>query len=55
MDFRLMRLAVIGTPPRFEASDYDDWETNCDNPGWGSKDLVPLLRKVRKSMLKTDI
>ncbi len=30
------------------ASDYGDWETVYQNPGWGSKDLIPLLRKVRK-------
>ena len=30
------------------ASDYDDWETVYKNPGWGSKDLIPLLRKVSK-------
>ena len=30
------------------ASDYDDWETAYKNHGWGSKDLIPLLRKVRK-------
>lgn len=28
------------------ASDYDDWEKVYENPGWGSKELVPLLRKV---------
>ncbi|KAN0140567.1 hypothetical protein V8E53_001776 [Lactarius tabidus] len=28
------------------ASDYDDWETVYKNPGWGSKDLIPLLRKI---------
>ena len=33
---------------RPSASDYDDWETVYKNSGWGSKDLVPLLRKVRK-------
>jgi choline dehydrogenase-like flavoprotein len=33
---------------RPSASDYDDWETLYKNPGWGSKDLIPLLRKVRK-------
>ena len=32
---------------RPSASDYDDWETVYHNPGWGSKDLIPLLRKVR--------
>ena len=33
---------------RPSASDYDDWETVYKNPGWGSKDLIPFLRKVRK-------
>ena len=32
---------------RASASDYDDWETKYSNPGWGSKDLIPLLRQVR--------
>ncbi|KAH7337542.1 GMC oxidoreductase-domain-containing protein [Rhizoctonia solani] len=27
---------------RGAASDYDDWDT----PGWGSKDLIPLLQKI---------
>jgi len=31
---------------RPSASDYDDWETVYKNPGWGSKDLIPLLRKI---------
>ena len=31
---------------RAAASDYDDWESVYDNPGWGSKDLIPLLKKV---------
>ncbi|KAH8979359.1 alcohol oxidase-like protein [Lactarius hatsudake] len=31
---------------RPSASDYDDWETVYQNPGWGAKDLVPLLRKI---------
>ncbi|KAH8988755.1 alcohol oxidase-like protein [Lactarius hatsudake] len=31
---------------RPSASDYDDWETVYRNPGWGSKDLIPLLRKI---------
>ncbi|KIK68780.1 hypothetical protein GYMLUDRAFT_36268 [Collybiopsis luxurians FD-317 M1] len=30
---------------RAAASDYDDWE-KLGNPGWGSKDLIPLARKV---------
>jgi GMC oxidoreductase len=36
---------------RASASDYDDWETVYQNPGWGSKDLIPLLRKVRMVVL----
>ena len=31
---------------RASASDYDDWEKVHENPGWGSNDLIPLLRKV---------
>lgn len=31
---------------RASASDYDDWETKYKNPGWGSKALIPLLRKA---------
>lgn len=31
---------------RAAASDYDDWESVYGNPGWGSKHLIPLLRKV---------
>jgi alcohol oxidase len=31
---------------RASASDYDEWKTKYQNPGWGSNDLIPLLRKV---------
>ena len=31
---------------RASASDYDDWQTVYENPGWGSNDLIPLLRKA---------
>ncbi|KXN81084.1 Alcohol oxidase [Leucoagaricus sp. SymC.cos] len=31
---------------RASASDYDDWEIEHDNPGWGSKDIIPLLCKA---------
>ncbi|KAJ3987018.1 GMC oxidoreductase-domain-containing protein [Lentinula detonsa] len=31
---------------RASASDYDDWETQFKNPGWGSQYLLPLLRKT---------
>ena len=27
-------------------SDYDDWENVYGNKGWGSRDLIPLLKKV---------
>lgn len=32
---------------RAAASDYDEWEEKFKNPGWGSKHLIPLLKKVR--------
>jgi alcohol oxidase len=31
---------------RAAASDYDDWENLYANPGWGSKELIPLAKKV---------
>ena len=31
---------------RAAASDYDDWEIKYSNPGWGARDLIPLLKKV---------
>ena len=31
---------------RVSASDYNDWETVHENPGWGSDELLPFLRKV---------
>ncbi|KNZ73897.1 Alcohol oxidase [Termitomyces sp. J132] len=31
---------------RAAASDYDDWEKVHENPGWGSKHLIPLLKKA---------
>ncbi|KIL67110.1 GMC oxidoreductase [Amanita muscaria Koide BX008] len=31
---------------RAAASDYDDWEKKYNNPGWGFKDLLPLLQKA---------
>jgi GMC oxidoreductase len=36
---------------RASASDYDDWETEYQNPGWGSKDLIPLLKRVSRTVL----
>ena len=32
---------------RASPSDYDEWEKEYKNPGWGSKDIIPLLKKVR--------
>ncbi|KAF9245021.1 GMC oxidoreductase-domain-containing protein [Melanogaster broomeanus] len=37
---------------RASASDYDDWKTLYNNPGWGSKDLIPLLRKTEEYQVK---
>jgi alcohol oxidase len=37
---------------RASKSDYDDWETVYENPGWGSKDLLPLLKKVSPSFVE---
>jgi alcohol oxidase len=34
---------------RASASDYDDWKIVHENPGWSSKDLIPLLKKVSLS------
>ncbi|KAH9481243.1 Alcohol oxidase [Psilocybe cubensis] len=31
---------------RGAASDYDDWEIEYGNAGWGSKHLIPLLKKA---------
>ena len=41
-----VRIIVVMMYTRASASDYDDWKTVYENPGWGSKDLIPLLRKV---------
>ncbi|KAJ6507921.1 GMC oxidoreductase-domain-containing protein [Mycena vitilis] len=38
---------------RASASDYDDWE-NLDNPGWGSKDLIPLSNKAETYAPKSE-
>ncbi|KAI0089825.1 alcohol oxidase-like protein [Irpex rosettiformis] len=31
---------------RAVASDFDEWEEQYKNPGWGSKDIIPLLKKT---------
>ncbi|KAI0310619.1 alcohol oxidase-like protein [Amylostereum chailletii] len=40
------------TYTRASASDYDAWETVYKNPGWGSKDLIPLLEKSETYQVK---
>ncbi|TFY62495.1 hypothetical protein EVG20_g6684 [Dentipellis fragilis] len=37
---------------RPSASDYDAWETTYNNPGWGSNDLLPLLKKTETFQAK---
>ncbi|KAA1469916.1 alcohol oxidase-like protein [Dentipellis sp. KUC8613] len=39
---------------RPSASDYDDWEIMYKNPGWGSKDLIPLIEKTETYQVKPD-
>ncbi|KAJ6556755.1 GMC oxidoreductase-domain-containing protein [Mycena vulgaris] len=31
---------------RPSASDFDDWENEFGNPGWGAKDMIPMLQKA---------
>ncbi|KAJ6552485.1 glucose-methanol-choline oxidoreductase, partial [Mycena vulgaris] len=31
---------------RPSASDFDDWESEFGNPGWGAKDKIPMLQKT---------
>ncbi|KAJ7045906.1 alcohol oxidase [Mycena alexandri] len=38
---------------RASASDYDDWEVEYSNPGWGSKVLIPLLIKAETYEVNT--
>ncbi|THG94131.1 hypothetical protein EW026_g7277, partial [Hermanssonia centrifuga] len=37
---------------RAAASDYDDWETTFGNAGWGSPDIVPLIKKTETYEVK---
>jgi hypothetical protein len=50
LHFNLLILDFIQvtTYTRAAASDYDDWEQIYGNKGWGSKHLIPLLKKVRE-------
>ncbi|RXW15046.1 hypothetical protein EST38_g10804 [Candolleomyces aberdarensis] len=38
---------------RASASDYDTWEVVHENPGWGSKELIPLLKEIETYTLPT--
>ena len=37
---------IVMVYARPDASDFDDWETTYKNAGWGSRDLIPLLKRV---------
>ncbi|KAJ3475835.1 hypothetical protein NLI96_g11573 [Meripilus lineatus] len=50
----LTTLQKVTMYTRASASDYDDWETKYGNPGWGCKDLIPLLKKVETFEVKSD-
>ncbi|KIK65269.1 hypothetical protein GYMLUDRAFT_39626 [Collybiopsis luxurians FD-317 M1] len=39
---------------RAAASDYDDWMNVHKNAGWGSKDLLPLLKKTETYQVEPD-
>lgn len=39
---------------RASASDYDDWEIEYGNPGWGSKDLIALAKKAENFQENSD-
>ena len=41
-----LRFLEVTIYNRAVASDFDDWETVYHNPGWGAKDIIPLLKKV---------
>ena len=43
---------IVMVYTRASASDYDTWEEVHENPGWGSKDLIPLLKQVAESVSK---
>ncbi|THH31707.1 hypothetical protein EUX98_g2453 [Antrodiella citrinella] len=36
----------FGMYNRAAASEFNDWESKFNNPGWGSQDLIPLLKKT---------
>ncbi len=42
----LLTFVPVMVYTRAAGSDYDDWENVYGNKGWGSDDLIPLLKKV---------
>ena len=46
MILQWLTLPLVVVYTRAAASDYDDWETVHGNKGWGSEDIIPLLKKV---------
>jgi GMC oxidoreductase len=40
------RVLIVMMYTRASASDYDEWEKVHENLGWGSNELIPLLKKV---------
>jgi hypothetical protein len=43
---RMLIAETVMVYTRASASDYDNWEEVHENPGWGSKYLIPLLKQV---------
>ncbi|KAI0337230.1 alcohol oxidase [Trametopsis cervina] len=39
---------------RAAASDYDEWQATFKNPGWGSEDIIPLLKKTESYEIHSD-
>lgn len=36
---------------RGSASDFDEWKSEYENPGWGAEELTPLMQKVSSYFL----
>ena len=47
----IIQRALVMVYTRASASDYDTWEAVYENPGWGSKQLIPLLKEVNETIL----
>jgi len=48
------RMNTVMMYSRASASDYDDWKTVHENPGWGSNELIPLLKKTETYQIASD-